>query len=105
MNFRNMIGKAVEFKAAVKERQETILDAKVAKANKEIAEQKELAAKLKTIAKAKQLKQENKKKVFDNSTLGKLKANLQENAKKVEQRNEQRPKKKTPNYDPWNIGK
>ena len=103
MKFKDILGKAAELKAAFNERRSKVLDAKVAKANKEILEQKELAQKLDTIEKAKKLKAENKKKVFDNSVLGKLKSNIKANAKKAKKKTSTKKGKNSKKYDPWNI--
>ena len=104
-----MIKKAKNLKAAVKARQDAVLDKKVAKANIVMAKEKEISAKLKTIAAADKLKAKNKQILYDQSFRGKLaagakkaQANIDKHQANIAKR-EKKDKGPTKKYDPWNI--
>ena len=112
MSLKNILGKAAEIKAAIKARQDKVLDAKVAKAHAAIAAEEERGKKLEVLAKAEKVKADNKKLVFDNSVIGKTakglktaRQNMQKYHENIEKREKEREKKEAtkPKYDPWDI--
>jgi len=110
MSFKDIIKKANDLKAAVKARQDAVLDKKVAAATKSMAEQKEISAKLKTITAADKLKAKNKQILYDQSFRGKLAAgakkaqeNIDKHQANIAKREKKKEKGSKPSYDPWNI--